>query len=91
MPTLRGAGLSDLLVQGAELMPWTAKVHQGGAHQLLVACESCGRPCYDVLELPTRTRICLTCVAEELAKAEDEIEVDQQRRFAGTTAGEPTG
>jgi hypothetical protein len=65
-------------------MAWTAKAHQGGVHQLLVKCTSCDRPCYDVLELPTGDRICITCVAEELAKAEDEIEVDERRRFAGT-------
>ena len=71
-------------------MPFTAKVHQGGVHQLLMRCESCARPCYDVLELPTGTKICLTCVAEELAKAENEIEVDKRRRFAGTTNGVPS-
>jgi hypothetical protein len=71
-------------------MAWTAKAHQGGVHALLLRCESCARPCYDRLELPTGTHICLTCVAEELAKAEDEIEVDKLRRFAGTTSGAPS-
>lgn len=71
-------------------MAWTAKAHQGGVHQLLTACTSCGAGCYDVLELPTGDRICITCVAQELAKAEDEIEVDKRRRFAGTTQGQPS-
>lgn len=65
-------------------MGWTAKIHQGGAYELLKRCTSCARPCYDVAELPTGDKICLTCVAEELAKAEDEIEVDRARRLEGT-------
>lgn len=62
-------------------MAWVAKVHMGGVHQLLVRCTSCSRPCYDVAELPTGDRICLACVCEELAKAEEEIDVDKARRL----------
>lgn len=62
-------------------MAWTAKIHMGGVHALLVRCSSCARPCYDVAELPTGDRICLRCVCEELAKAEDEIDVDRTRRL----------
>lgn len=62
-------------------MGWTAKIHMGGVHQLLVRCSSCASPCYDVCELPTGDRICIKCVAQELAKAEDEIDVDKKRRL----------
>lgn len=62
-------------------MPFVAKIHIGGVHQLLTRCSSCGRPCYDVCELPTGDRICLVCVANELAKAEAEIDVDRERRL----------
>lgn len=62
-------------------MAWTAKIHMGGVHELLKRCTSCARPCYDVAELPTGDRICLRCVCEELAKAEEEIDVDRERRL----------
>lgn len=41
---------------------------------------------YDFAELPTGDKLCLRCVAEELAKAEDEIDVDKARRLVGTTS-----
>lgn len=69
-------------------MPWTARIHMGGLRALVRNCDSCGAQCYDTAELPTRDRICLRCVAEELAKAEEEIDVDRERRFAGPAGRE---
>jgi hypothetical protein len=64
-------------------MGWTAEIHQGGAHALLMRCSDCGRACYDFAKLPTGDRLCLACVCAELAKAEDEIDVDRARRLEG--------
>lgn len=69
-------------------MAWTAKIHMGGVVSRLRMCDSCGSPCYDTAELPTKDRICLRCVCEELAKAEEEIDVDRDRRFAGPAGRE---
>ena len=67
-------------------MGWTAKISQGGVSTLLQPCTSCGSQMYDYAELPTGDWLCIRCVAEELAKAEDEIDVDRARRLDGTAA-----
>lgn len=65
-------------------MTWSAKIHMGGT-PILKRCTSCSRPCYDTCELPTGDRICLTCVAHELSKAETEIDVDKERRLGSVS------
>jgi hypothetical protein len=68
-------------------MAWTARIYQGGRHQLLQRCTSCAKPMFDYALLPTGDRICIHCVAEELAKAEEEIDVDRERRLGDVKHG----